>query len=124
MMSMASGLKNQKGQVHIQFGQPIDGTILHGISEIKGMNERLKVLAEHVDNEIYRNYRLFPNNYIAYDIFFKTAKYTDKYTEIQKNAFIDLTHKRLQLINEDFEESMELWLKMYATPVSNFEKIA
>lgn len=122
LMSMVSGLSNQKGQIHIQFGKQIDEDILHRIAAESGSNERLKLLAEQIDKEIYKNYKLFPNNYIAYDLYFKTTKYVDRYTSEEKELFIDLTHSRLKLVNQDIEDSMVLWLKMYATPVYNFEK--
>ncbi len=122
LMSMVSGLSNQKGRIHIQFGKQIDEEVLHYIAAEPGMNERLKMLAEKIDKEIYRNYRLFPNNYIAYDLYFNTAKYASQYSDEQKVSFIELTHQRLKLVNEDIADSMVLWLKMYATPVYNFEK--
>ncbi|MEK7718810.1 MAG: 1-acyl-sn-glycerol-3-phosphate acyltransferase [Bacteroidota bacterium] len=122
MMSMVSGLSNQKGRIHIQFGKQIDDEVLHHIADESGTNERLKLLAEKIDKEIYRNYRLFPNNYIAYDLYFKTTKYASQYTNAQKVSFIKLTHQRLKLVNEDIADSMVLWLKMYATPVFNHEK--
>ena len=122
MMSMVSGLSNQKGRIHIQFGKQIDEEILLQIAKEPLINERLKLLAEKIDKEIYRNYRLFPNNYIAYDLYFKTTKYASQYSDTQKVSFIELTHQRLQLVNEDIADSMVLWLKMYATPVFNHEK--
>jgi glycerol-3-phosphate O-acyltransferase len=122
LLSMVSGLRNQKGQIHIQFGRQIDEDILHHISQEPGTNERMKLLAEQIDKEVYKNYKLFRNNYIAYDLYFKTTKYSDHYTQAAKEAFIDITHNRLQLVNEDIEASLILWLKMYATPVYNFEK--
>jgi len=122
MMSMVSGLSNQKGRIHIQFGKQIDEEILLQIAKEPLINERLKLLAEKIDKEIYRNYRLFPNNYIAYDLYFKTTKYASQYSDTQKVSFIELTHQRLKLVNEDIADSMVLWLKMYATPVFNYEK--
>jgi glycerol-3-phosphate O-acyltransferase len=122
LMNMVSGLSNQKGRIHIQFGEQIDEEVLLHIANESGTNERMRLLAEHIDKEIYRNYRLFSNNYIAYDLYFKTTKYDAQYTKEEKESFIELTHKRLQLVNEDIEDSMVLWLKMYATPVYNFEK--
>ena len=122
LLSMISGLKNQKGRIHIQFGNQINEEVLHQIAEEPGINERMRLLAENIDKEIYKNYRLFPNNYIAYDLHFKTSKYASQYSVTEKNEYIGLTHKRLQLVNEDIEDSLELWLKMYATPVYNYEK--
>lgn len=122
LMSMVSGLKNQKGNIHIQFGEQISAEVLSHIAQEPVANERIRLLAEHIDKEIYKNYRLFPNNYIAYDLYFKTAKYSNRYTEAQKRAYMELTHQRLQLVNEDIDDSMQLWLKMYAAPVYNHEK--
>ena len=122
LLSMVSGLKNQKGRIHIQFGRQITDNALLRIAEEPYMNERMRLLAEQVDAEIYKNYKLFPNNFIAYDLYFNSSKFTSEYTEADKEAFLELTHKRLQLVNEDIEDSMLLWLKMYATPVCNYEK--
>jgi len=121
LLSMASGLKNQKGQVQIQFAPPISRKTLEEITTNGSVNENLKNLAEYIDRQIYTNYRLYPNNYIAYDFCFKSSKYIDKYTPEQKEAFIEITHQRLQLVNQDKAEALELWLKMYAMPVVNHE---
>lgn len=122
LLNMVSGLKNQKGRIHIQFGRQIDRDVLHHIADEPVTNERLRLLAEQIDKEIYRNYKLFPNNYIAYDLYFKTSKYCNKYTEEEMKVFVALTHERLALVHEDIEDSMVLWLRMYAYPVYNFEK--
>ncbi len=121
LLSMVSGLKNQKGRVHIQFGTPIDRTALKSISKEGNINDRLKRLAEYIDVAIYTNYRLSPNNYIAYDLYYDCNTYIDKYTLDEQKAFIELTHQRLKLVDEDRKEAMELWLKMYATPVYSYE---
>lgn len=121
LLSMASGLKNQKGRVHIQFGTPIDKSKLKGLSKEGNINDRLKRLADYIDIQVYNNYRLYPNNYIAYDLYYNCNTYIDKYTIEEQKSFIELTHQRLKLVDEDREEAMQLWLKMYATPVYSFE---
>ncbi len=121
LLSMVSGLKNQKGRVQIQFSPPISRSELKGLSKEGNINDRLKRLAEYIDLQIYTNYKLFPNNYIAYDLYYNCNKYIDQYSIEEQRLFIELTHQRLKLVNEDREEAMELWLKMYATPVCSFE---
>jgi hypothetical protein len=118
---MVSGLKNQKGRIQIQFGIPIDKRALKKLSKEGTINDRLKRLAEYIDDHIYMNYKLFPNNYIAYDLYYNCTKYFDHYTISEQKSFIELTHQRLKLVNEDRAEAMELWLKMYAAPVLNYE---
>ena len=121
LLSMVSGLKNQKGRIQIQFGIPIDKRALKKLSKEGTINDRLKRLAEYIDDHIYMNYKLFPNNYIAYDLYYNCTKYFDHYTISEQKSFIELTHQRLKLVNEDRAEAMELWLKMYAAPVLNYE---
>ena len=121
LLSMISGLKNQKGRIQIQFGAPIGKKVLKNISEEGSINDWLKKLAEYIDKQIYQNYRLFPNNYIAYDSYYKCSKYTNQYSSEEKASFFELTHQRLNLLDEDRDVALELWLKMYATPVYNFE---
>ena len=122
LLSMVSGLKNQKGRVHIQFGTPIKKEALLRFSKKENINDRLKGLADFIDLQIYRNYKLFPNNYIAYDLYFNCNTYMDEYTSDEQRSFIGLTHQRLKLVDEDREEAMQLWLKMYAMPVCSYEK--
>lgn len=120
LWGMVSGLNNQKGRIHFQFGKPIRHN-LDNIGNSANKNVALKKLSEYVDNCIYKNFRLWPNNYIAYDEFYRTDKYQDKYSQSEKNAFIALTHERLKLVDADRADAMELWLKMYSAPVKNLE---
>jgi Acyltransferase len=121
LLSMVSGLKNHKGRVHIQFSAPIGRDAITALNQNGNVNDELKRLAEYIDRQIYQNYRLYPNNYIAYDLYFNCSKYTEKYTQDEQRLFIELTHHRLKLVDEDREEAMSLWLKMYATPVKSLE---
>ncbi len=121
LLSMISGLKNQKGRVHIQFGAPITKSALKTISKEGNINDRLKRLADFIDVQIYKNYKLFPANYIAYDLYYNCNTYIDNYSVAEQKAFIELTHQRLKLVDEDRAEAIELWLKMYAAPVLSFE---
>ena len=121
LLSMVSGLKNQKGRIQIQFSAPISHAVLKGLSKVGNINDRLKRLADYIDSQIYTNYKLFPNNYIAYDLYYNCNKYVDQYTIEEQRLYIELTHQRLKLVNEDRAEAMELWLKMYSMPVFSFE---
>lgn len=48
LLSMVSGLKNQKGRIQIQFGAPIDKDALKSLATEENTNERLKLLAEYM----------------------------------------------------------------------------
>ena len=80
--SMGIGIRGDKGNVHIQFGEPINEKI-KALSTIKNRNELLKNVAAIIDKEIYQNYRLWNSNYVAYDLLYETHKYKNKYDEGQ-----------------------------------------
>ncbi|TKG88619.1 glycerol acyltransferase [Puteibacter caeruleilacunae] len=123
LVAMAEGLSNEKGRVNFAFGKPID--INHtSIATAKNNNKKLAALAELVDESIYTSYKLWPNNYIAYDLLNSTDKYAQKayYTADQKEAFTALTASRLSKMEAMKERAEKLWLQMYANPVVNFEK--
>ncbi len=120
LMAMAGGLKNDKGGVNFAFGNPID-LQLDKIGETGNTNEKLAKLAAHIDLRIHKNYKLWPNNYIAYDLLNGSEKYAAHYTHEEKEAFTALTENRLELLGEEKEEAKPLWLKMYATPVDNHD---
>ena len=81
------------------------------------------VIAAHIDDEIFRNYRLYPNNYIALDTLEGTEAHADMYTAEDKAMF----HKYLQgqlakidIPDKDEKFLMERMLTMYANPARNY----
>lgn len=125
LIAMAGGLKNAKGKVNFAFGKPIDFNTYESIEKnYKGLNDQLNALAIVINKNIHQNYRLWPNNFIAYDVFRNTSKYFEdgKYTKEQKEAFFDLMETRLELLGDRKEAGKPLWMSMYAYPVINSEK--
>ena len=45
--------------------------------------------AEKLDDEIHKNFRLFPGNYIAADLLRNNTKYSDKYNAWEEEKFND-----------------------------------
>lgn len=118
---MTKGLTDMKGRVHFQFGSPID---VSDLAEIGNKNLQIKEIANRVDREIYQNYRLWPNNYIAYDMVDGSNKYCERYTPEEKSSFIKLREDRLKDIAvEHMDEAFDLWNRMYSMPVVNKENI-
>jgi 1-acyl-sn-glycerol-3-phosphate acyltransferase len=114
---MVLGIKGNKGNVHVQFGSPINDEI-EQFRAIKNRNELLKNVAQVIDKHVYANYKLWDSNYVAYDLLNNSETYNDKYSLEGKEQFIAYMNKRL----EDFsgnDKATELFLKMYANPVIN-----
>jgi hypothetical protein len=73
-------------------------------------------LAQEIDDSILSNYKLWPTNFIAYDILHKTNMYSHLYTESEKSLF----ERRLEMrISLDNPIALEGFLAMYANPVVN-----
>jgi len=119
--NMLQGIQGYKGNIHVQYGTPINDKIKK-FSDIKNRNELLKNIAEVIDKEIYLNYHLWNSNYVAYDLLQSTSKYTSKYDENGKEKFQEYMNEKLKGFNGD-EKAKEIFLKMYANPVINAEEV-
>ena len=119
--NMLFGIKGDKGNVHIQFGEPINNRI-KGLGNIKNRNQLLKGVAEIIDGEIYKNYHLWNSNYVAYDLLNLSSKYVEKYDENGKEKFQDYMSEKLGGLKGN-KLAEELFLKMYANPTINAEKL-
>ena len=90
------------------------------ISTIK--NEKFIQLAKIIDDRIYRDYKLFKNNYIAHDLLNKSYRYENHYSKEDKESFIQYKNNGLSQLNGDYDELEQIFLKIYATPVDNCER--
>ena len=67
IISMRTGILGLKGKIHYHVAACIDD-YLNGLREQKlSKSDLLDTICTHIDHEIHRNYRLYPNNYIAMD---------------------------------------------------------
>jgi hypothetical protein len=72
----------QKKRIHIHIGDVLDTEI--DAEEGSNSNKQIQALAQVIDDSIIKNYKLWPTNYIAYDILNKSA-YSHLYS--MKNRF-------------------------------------
>ncbi|PCJ26363.1 MAG: glycerol acyltransferase [Flavobacteriales bacterium] len=119
--NMILGIQGNKGNIHIQFGTPINEEIKQ-FAAIKNRNELLKNIAEVIDREVYRNYHLWNSNYVAYDLLHASDKYEPKYDENGKEKFQDYMFKQLGDLSKD-KKAENIFLQMYANPVINAEGV-
>ncbi len=118
--SIIDGISKQKGRIHLQIGKTINSK-LRKLDDITARNQQTIKIAEFIDQSIYSNYKLWPNNYIAYDLLNKTDKYKSFYTKQEKEKFLDYKNKQLKSIKENSEKGDNLFLKIYSNPVKNSE---
>lgn len=116
--SILTGLVQPKGRVHIELCDPISRAEL---SKFEGMtnNEYHKAVAQLLDARINTAYRLYPNNYIAYDLRYGTTKYQGEYTLEQKERFLKRVNKLERYDTCDIEKLKDIFLGIYSNPVNN-----
>ena len=115
-MTLLSGIMGQKKHIHIHIGDVLDSELDQIESENDNINKQVQALAQVIDDSILSTYKLWPTNYIAYDIINNTNTFESFYTENEKKLF----EKRLEMkIDQDNPIALEGFLNMYANPVVN-----
>ena len=119
--SMRNGIMGYKGEVHYHCAPCIDG-FLDNLSPDIPKTKVFDVIAEHIDKEIFRNYRLYPSNYIALDMLEGNEAHAGRYTAEDKAAFEKYLQgqiARIDIPNKDEAFLRERMLTMYANPARN-----
>ena len=115
-MTILSGALGQKKRIHIHVGKVLDTEIDAIQAENDNTNKQIVALAQVIDDAILSNYKLWPTNFIAYDIVNKIDTHSHLYTENEKSLF----ERRLEMrIDHDNPVALDGFLAMYANPVVN-----
>ncbi|MEG0517665.1 MAG: 1-acyl-sn-glycerol-3-phosphate acyltransferase [Bacteroidales bacterium] len=114
--SILTGIMQFKGNIHIEFNEPILLSEIDAASQFD-KNERFKALATFIDHKIISGYKLWKNNYIAYDLLNDTQEYAGMYSSTDKHSFISYMKFKLQAMEGDSTELEDIFLAIYANPV-------
>ncbi|MDF2550952.1 MAG: 1-acyl-sn-glycerol-3-phosphate acyltransferase [Chryseobacterium sp.] len=118
--TMMSGVLGQKKRIHLHAGNVINHELDDVFINFENKNKQLQAIAQIIDESIIQNYQLWPTNYIAYDILNQTNRFSENYTEKEKQLF----ERRLEMrINIDDIALKKGFLSMYANPVINKMKL-
>ena len=82
----------------------------------------MQALADLIDERVHKSYKLWPNNFIAYDWLYE-ERFSDHYTKEEAEKFEAYLHKQAQNFSADFNELKDPLLAMYANPVKNKLKV-
>jgi 1-acyl-sn-glycerol-3-phosphate acyltransferase len=118
-ITLLSGIIGQKKRIHIHVGDVLDREIDTIVAENDNTNKQIQALAQAIDDSILQSYKLWPTNYIAYDLLHKTNKYSSHYTEDEKSLFERRLEMKIDVTNPVMVEG---FLAMYANPVINKSK--
>lgn len=118
---MTMGITGKKGRIHFSFGTPISES-LDSITD-PNKNVQVQAIAEIIDAQIYKNYHMWPGNYVAYDMLEKSDRFRSRYTDDEKKAFLHYINEHVfRLEDPDSDFIYDTILKMYANPVYNYIK--
>ncbi|MFC2126459.1 1-acyl-sn-glycerol-3-phosphate acyltransferase [Bacteroidota bacterium] len=120
IVSMLTGIKGYKGRINLCLGEKLTGEINQIILREVEKNHLIS-LAALIDEKIQRNYRLWPTNYIAYDMLVKKSSYQSRYSKEEKSKFLQYFNQKISDIKDPGEkaEAEKLFLMIYANPVKN-----
>lgn len=118
LRSMIKGMVNEKGRVNFVIGKPIS-EMLDVIEEMDDCRDKYKALADLIDYRIHKNFKLWPDNYIAYDTINNTKEFKHKYTAEEKDLFIKHMEKKISSEDGDIDRLHQIFLEIYANPVKN-----
>lgn len=124
LISMQTGIFGPKGHVHYHCAPCIDAW-LAALPADTPKADLYRLVAEHIDGEIHRNYRLYAANYVALDELRGSAAYAERYTAEEKRSFDHYLAgqlSRIELPAKDEPYLRRMMLTMYANPAINHLK--
>ena len=121
LLSMETGILRNKGRVHFTLTRPIN-ELLAQVDRSLDKNSMVTAAANIIDREIYKNYRFYPCNYVAYDLLVGTRRFQDHYSVKDKKHFEEYLQGQIEKV--DLENKDEAFirtkiLEMYANPLKN-----
>lgn len=115
-ITLLSGIMGQKKRIHIHVGDVLKDELEIIKKNEDNSNRQIQALAQVIDESILSTYKLWPTNFIAYDLLHQSEKYQHLYTEEEKSLF----ERRLEMkIDSQNPKMVESFLAMYANPVTN-----
>jgi 1-acyl-sn-glycerol-3-phosphate acyltransferase len=115
-VTLLSGIIGQKKRIHIHVGAVIDKELDAIKADNDNTNKKIQALANVIDDSILQYYKLWPTNFIAYDILNNTNQFSHLYTSDEKQLFQRRFEMRIDTDNDTLREG---FLAMYANPVVN-----
>lgn len=116
--SIIQGIMQYKGNVHLSIGKPLTDEEIEMAAKCD-KNDRYQLIRHAVDIRVIEGYKLWKNNYIAYDIANQSFKYSHKYDASDVDVFVSYMQKQLDTVEPEVnrEDLRRIFLDIYANPV-------
>lgn len=124
LFSMETGMLQPKGRIHFSIAGPINEQLAK-INRSLPKAVQVKEVCHIIDTAIHSRYRIYPINFIAYDILNETSRFADRYTPEEVSHFENYIESQLKKVDiENISESdmnymRNMMLTMYANPLKN-----
>lgn len=116
--SIMVGIMSQKGNIHLNIGKPLTEEEIAEAAQCD-KNDRYQKIRHAVDLRVIEGYKLWKNNYIAYDIANHSFKYSDQYSREDMEQFVAYMEHQLDTVEPEInrEDLRRIFLDIYANPV-------
>ena len=116
--SIMVGIMQKKGNIHLNIGTPLTHEEIEAAS-LCDKNDRYQLIRHAVDKRVIEGYKLWKNNYIAYDILNHSYKYSDMYEAADVERFVAYMQHQLDTVEPEInrEDLRRIFLDIYANPV-------
>ncbi|MDH6343368.1 1-acyl-sn-glycerol-3-phosphate acyltransferase [Parabacteroides sp. PFB2-12] len=121
LLAMETGILNNKGRVHFTICTPINQALEKLDPEME-KTELYTTVASIIDREIYKHYRFYPCNYVAYDMLKGTKRFSEMYglkDKKQFQAYLQGQIEKIVIPNKDEDFLKTKILEMYSNPLIN-----
>ena len=124
MHSILTGIRQQKGHVHLHIGRPLTEEEIEMASHCD-KNDRYQWIRHAADRRVIEGYKLWKTNYIAYDLVFGVNKYSMYYNDADVEAFKAYTEHKLKKAERglDKDELRDIFWRIYANPIVSKENL-
>jgi len=120
-INLLNGIIGQKKRIHFHVGKPINTHLIEIAKEESNANKQINRVTQLLDDSIQQGFKLWPCNFIAFDLMNNTSNYTNEYSAEDKQLFIARMEKGIDTSNP---LAVSNFLAMYANPVINHERLS
>ena len=116
--SIVTGIMQQKGNIHLNIGKPLTSEEIAEAAKCD-KNDRYQLIRHAVDLRVIDGYKLWKNNYVAYDLANHSYKYSHLYEPADVEQFVAYMQKQLDTVEPSInrEDLRRIFLDIYANPV-------
>ena len=116
--SIMTGILQQKGNIHLNIGTQLTSDEI-AAAALCDKNDRYQLIRHAVDLRVIEGYKLWKNNYVAYDLLNHSFKYSEMYDISDVEKFVAYMEHQLDTVEKEInrEDLRRIFLDIYANPV-------